>query len=323
MLAKRDEVRNQFASLFGASTQEIGFLYSTSEGENIVSHALHLKPGDNVVLDDLHYTTTYVLYDTLAKKLGFEVRIVPSVEGRADPEHFEPYVNDRTRLVSVSWVSHQNGFRHDLKGLSALAHAHGAYLYADSIQALGMFPTNLHDEGVDFATSGTYKWLLGSFGVAAFYVREEHLDLIEADRLGFLAIKEEKSVHDFVLYDDARKYEYSTLAFGPIYQLGASLEYLKGVGLDRIERHTVALAHRMRDALRERGYKVRTPAENGSSIVAFWHGKDPQAAQTMFDVANVKVSFREGGTQIRAGAALFNNESDVDRFLEVVDRLSE
>jgi selenocysteine lyase/cysteine desulfurase len=321
MLEKTNEARRKFADLFGAAPHEIGFLFATSEGENLVTSSLDLRPGDNVVVDDLHYTTSYVLYKTLENKKGIELRIAPSVEGRADRENFEPYVDARTRLLSVSWVSHQNGFRHDLKELSALAHAHGALLYADGIQALGMFRTNLRELGVDFVASGTYKWLFASYGVAPFFLREEHLDRISPDRMGALSLESEGPNHQFRLYPSARKYEYATLAFGPVYQLDAALDYLAKTGLGVIEDHTVPLAHEMRKGLVDLGFQVRTPERNGSAIVAFIHGKDPEMAQKVFGRREVRVSFREGGTQIRAGAAVFNHRDDVDRFLAAAEEL--
>jgi selenocysteine lyase/cysteine desulfurase len=321
MLEKTNEARTKFADLFGAAPREIGFLFATSEGENLVTSALDLRAGDNVVVDDLHYTTSYVLYKTLEKEKGIELRIAPSVEGRADRENFEPYVDVKTRLVSISWVSHQNGFRHDLKELSALAHAHGALLYADGIQALGMFRTNLREEGADFVSSGTYKWLFASYGVAPFFIREEHLDRIQPDRMGALSLESEGPDHQFRLYPDARKYEYATLAFGPVYQLDAALDYLKKATLGTIEDHAIPLAGEMRRGLVELGFQVRTPDRNGSAIVAFVHGKDPEEAEKLFERRNVRVSFREGGTQIRAGAALFNNKEDIGRFLEACEEL--
>ncbi len=322
MLDKGNEVRAQFATLFGAKPEEIGFLFATSEGENIVAEGCHLEPGDNVVVDDLHYETTYLLYKTLEAKKGIEVRVARSEEGRADAHHFEPLVDDKTRIVSVSWVSHQNGFRHDLQALSELAHAHDAFLYADGIQALGMFDTDLHAEGVDFVTSGTYKWLLGAYGVAPFFIREQHLDAFPPDRMGSLSIRNTLSDYEFELYDTARKFEYATLAFGPLYQLGAALSFLSEVGLARIEAHTVALARYLREGLLEQGRQVRTPADNGSSIVSFYHGANPDEARALFEREDVQVSFREEGRAIRAGAALFNNRSDIDRLLDVMKRLS-
>jgi selenocysteine lyase/cysteine desulfurase len=322
MLEKGNEARGKFAALFGAAAHEIGFLSSTSEGENLIASSLDLGPGDNVVVDDLHYTTSYVLYKTLEEMRRIELRIVPSVEGAAPRSQFESRVDARTRLVSVSWVSHQNGYRHDLKDLAALAHAHGALLYADGIQALGMFPTNLREEGVDFVTSGTYKWLFASYGVAPFFIREEHLERIRPDRMGALSLEEEGPNHHFRLYASARKYEYATLAFGPVYQLDASLDYLSRVGLGRIEAHAVPLARGLRRGLLDLGFTVRTPAESGSSIVSFVHGKDPGAARKLFERRNVKVSFREKDTQIRTGVALFNTHEDVDRFLGTAEELA-
>src|SRR5438552_15493684 len=81
MLKKADEVRGQFARFIGATAEEIGFLFATSEGENIVSAALDLKPGDNVVVDELHYTTTFVLYRHLQQTRQIDLRIVRHREG--------------------------------------------------------------------------------------------------------------------------------------------------------------------------------------------------------------------------------------------------
>jgi selenocysteine lyase/cysteine desulfurase len=322
MLAETEAARVKLAKLFGADDAEIGFLSATSAGENLVTRALDLGPGDNVVVDDLHYTTTYLLYKTLETTRGLEVRVARSVSGRADVESFEPLVDARTRLVSVSWVSHQNGYRHDLRELAALAHGRGALLYADGIQGLGMFPVDLHEEGVDFLTSGTYKWLHASFGVAPFYIRAEHLDRFPPDRLGWHSAEHEGPGDTFELHRTARKYEYATLAFGPVYQLSAALDYLESVGLARIEAHVVGLGARMRRGLVDLGFRTLTPEDNASSIVAFAHGKSPEDAQALFDRERVRVSFREEGTQIRAGAAMFNNEADIDRLLDVAERLA-
>jgi len=322
MLGKGDEVRNRFASLFGANPAEVSFLFATSEGENIVAGAADLTRHDNVVVDDLHYETSYLLYQKLKERTGVEVRVAKSEGGRADPEHFERHVDAGTRIVSVSWVSHQNGFRHDLKALAELAHAHDALLYADGIQALGMFETNLHDEGVDFVTAGTYKWLLAAYGVAPFYVREEHLERIPPDRFGSLSIRSNISEHEFEVYDTARKYEYATMAFGPLYQLGAGLAFLEQVGLARIEKHTVGLAAYLHKGLTELGVDVLTPVNNGSSIVAFRHGAAPEAVKSAFERENIRVSFREEDKQIRAGAALFNNQADIDHLLETMKGLA-
>ena len=322
MLARTDQVRAAFARLIGAQPAEIGFLFATSEGENIVAHALGLTRGDNIVVDELHYNTTFVLYRHLERTQGVELRIVKARDGGVTAADFAPLVDRRTRLVSVAWVSHQNGFRHDMPPLAELAHRHGAWLYADAVQAVGMFPIDVKQSGVDVMTTGTYKWLLGSYGVAPFYVRGELLDRITPDRMGALHVERTLADHHYEIYKTAKKFDYATLAFGPVYQLGASLEYLDRVGVARIEQHTVGLAHQLADGLRSRGLRVLTPAGNRSAIVAFENPGDAAATRAALDRARARVSLRENGTQIRVSPALFNTADDIRRFLEIAGQLS-
>jgi len=322
MLEETDATRRKFARLVGAAEPEIGMLFATSEGENIVARALDLGAGDNVVIDDLHYDTTYILYQQLAASRGLEVRVVKSEAGGAPVDAFAEHVDSNTRLVSVAWISHHNGYSHDLKGLAELAHAHDAYLYADAIQGIGMIDLDVRDTEIDFFTTGTYKWLLGGFGVAPFFVREELLDLVTVDRFGALQVAEDLGGYRYRLYDDGRKFGYATLGFGSVFQLSAALDYLLQVGVPNIERYTVALAHRLRDGLAAQGYEVWTPEGNHSSIVTFEHGQSIERVRSAIEAENIKVSFKEGGRMIRVGAALFNNADEIDALLEVTGRLA-
>jgi selenocysteine lyase/cysteine desulfurase len=321
MLRATDEVRAQFARLINAGADEIGFLFSTSEGENIVANALDLKAGDNIVIDDLHYETEFVLYRHLQDTRGVELRVARHREGRVELRDFEPLVDRRTRLLSVAWVSHHNGYRHDMRPLSDLAHAHGALFYADGIQAVGMFPADVKAEGIDLLCAGTYKWLLGGFGVAPFYVRRDLLDRIRLDRFGALHVERARSDGGFDLYKTAKRFDYSTLPFCEVYQLGAGLAYLERVGVNRIEAHTVALAHALRAGLARQGYRLFTPEDNGSSIVTCYTTKDAPTVTAAFERAAIDVTARGALGQVRVSPALFNTDADIARFLDVTRAL--
>ena len=317
MLQETNLMRQRFATLIGASEMEIGVLFATSDGENIVSRALDLKQGDNVVIDDLHYDTTYLLYQQLAEQRGLEVRIVNSEAGGAPVDAFAEHVDRQTRLISVAWVSHQNGFRHDLAGLADLAHSNGAYLYADAIQGIGALDVDVRSTGIDFFTAGTYKWLLGGYGVAPFYVREELLERIGTDRFGSLNISEELGQHRFRVYDDARKYGYATMGFGSVFQLRAALDYLLRVGVPNIEAHTGSLAQQLNTGLVGQGHDVWTPKDNRSPIVTFRHHRDITLVRSTLEEAGIRISFKAEGEELRAGIALFNNSDDIDKLLDV------
>ncbi len=310
--------RSRFARLFGTEEDEIAFLYATSGAENIITSALDWRAGDNVVVDELHFVTTFVLFRELERRHGIELRIIPSREGVVSVDDFAEHTDRRTRLISVAWVSNRNGFRYDLPPLANLAHAHGAYLYADAIQAWGTFPTNLHDEGVDFACGNGYKWLHADFGCAPFYVRAEHLEWMTADRFGHRQVAETLPGHQFRLKTSAEKLEYANPAYGPVAAMDAALEFLEGVGVDRIAGHTHALAGELRAGAEALGMKMFTPPHNPSAIVSFYHGLDPERLSEALADEGVAITFQEEGRLLRAAVGMFNNRSDVDRLLGVL-----
>jgi selenocysteine lyase/cysteine desulfurase len=158
--------------------------------------------------------------------------------------------------------------------------------------------------------------------VAPFYVRSDLLDRIAPDRLGHLHVEKDLGDYRYQLYGNAKKYEHATLAFGPIYQLDAALDFLESVGVDRIEAHTVALAGMLRKGLVERGFRVLTPEGNRTSIVSFSNTADPERASALFEREKIRVTLREEGTQIRVGIALFNHADEIQHFLDVVERLA-
>jgi len=321
LLKKCDEVRAQFARLIGAaSADEIGLLFSTAEGENVVAAGLGLKAGDNVVIDELHYNTEFVLYRQLEKLNGVELRIAKHRNGLVDASDIEPLVDSRTRLVSVAWVSHQNGLRHDMRPIADVAHAKGALFYTDAIQAVGMIPIDVVAAGVDVLCAGSYKWLLAGWGVAPLYVRSGVADRLRLDRYGEMHAGRELADHSYEIETSAKRFDYSSRAFGDVYTLSAGLSYLEKLGVDRIEAHTVDnLARRLQDGLEKQGHRLFTPHGNRSSIVTFYTTKPVADVRAVFQAAKIEVTVRDG--TVRIAPALFNNAADVDRCLDATKRL--
>ena len=310
--------RTKFGNLFGADEDELAFLYATSGAENIIVSAMDWREGDNVVVDELHFVTTFVLYRELERRAGVELRIVPSRDGVVTVDDFAAHTDERSRLISVAWVSNRNGFRYELPPLADLAHAHGAYLYADAIQAWGTFPTNLHDEKVDFACGNGYKWLHADFGCAPFYVRREHLEWMTPDRYGHSQVAETLPGHRFRLKTSAAKLQYANPAYGPVAAMDAALGFLEGVGMDRIAAHTHALAGELRAGAEALGMQLFTPPDNPSAIVSFYHGLEHERLAEALAEEGVSITFQEDGELLRAAVGMFNNRDDVDRLLGVL-----
>ncbi len=331
MQAKTDEARGLYAAMVGAGEDEIGFLSSTTEGENVVVNSLEFEPGDNVVFDDLVYPSTPVIYDRLKRTRGVELRMVKHTNGALTVDDFSRAVDDRTRLISVAWVSNLNGYRHDMKGLADLAHAHGAYLYADAVQMIGTGPVDARADGVDFFTTGAYKWLMAGFGVAPFYVRREHLDLIQAPNVGW-QVERRLENYEYEHRRTAKKFEYASPAFGEMYGLAAALKYLQGIGLDQIEGQSLALVDQLRAGLTSAGFRIFTPEGTRSPIVSFYIPKEAADARRILETEKVKVSLQNGDrtlayggtgpvTRVRVSLSFFNTAADVQRMLEVAEQL--
>jgi selenocysteine lyase/cysteine desulfurase len=171
-------------------------------------------------------------------------------------------------------------------------------------------------EGVDFCTSGTYKWLMAGFGVAAFYVRRELLDRIQPPNVGWRTQSGSPP--------SAKKLEYATPAFGELYELAAALKYLQSIGLDKIEARSQTLVKRFRSGLAARKMQIDTPDNNRSSIVSFYIRKPPAQAEKILAAERVKASLQAAGplTRVRVALAFFNSEADVDRMLAVAEMLT-
>ncbi len=320
LLRKNNEVRAQFAALINATPDEIALLYTTAEGENIVANNLDWAPGDNVVIDELHYDSEFVIYRALEARRGVELRIVKHRDGAVTAADFEPHVDRRTRLVSVAWVSHQNGFRHEMRPIADLAHANGAWFYTDAIQAVGMFPIDVRAAGVDFLCSGTYKWLLSGFGVAPFFIRRDLLERLPQDRFGEFSVERNLPDHRYELHRTAQRFDYASQAFAEVHMLSAALTYLQRVGVPRIEAHTVDLGRRLQDGLLAQGHRLFTPPGNRSSIVTFYPTKAPAEIRAALTAAHLEATVRDG--QVRVSPALFNTVDDVERFLAVARRMN-
>lgn len=320
LLGKAGAVRGQCARLLNVSPEEVGFVFATTEGENIVANGVPMSAGDNVVVDDLHYDGALVVYRELEKRRGVTLRIVRHRNGVVTADDIAKHVDRRTRLISVSLVSSVNGLRHDARALADLAHAHGALLHLDAIQALGTFPVDVRDADADFLCSGTYKGLLGGFGVAPLFIKRSVIERVPADRFGIFQVASQTPDFHFTLKADARRHDYATLPFAEIHQLGAGLAYLEAIGIARVESHLSNLTQALRSGLIAQGYRLFTPEGTKSAITAFYYRKPIADVRAAFDTAKVDITIREG--HVRASVGIFNNADDIERLLSVTKSLS-
>lgn len=331
--SRRADPKALFAELIGAKAAEIAYVPSTSFGENLVvqSLGLHRNYQGNVVSDGLHFEGA-LMHLLELKKRGLDVRIVePTPEFRIDMRDLEKAVDRRTRLIEVSSVAMYNGFEHDLKAVADLAHAHGAYVYADIIHSAGAGPFDIRASGVDFAACSSFKWLMGDFGMGFLYAREEVLAKLERPVIGYyeaddleafyppnLPAGQYQPVAYKIGHDAGNSFEPGTLGGGTnVALISASLNYIKALGLESIRAHRAPLVRKLQQEVPRFGFTPVTPAESTGGNVTFAK-KGVYQTDLPKRLESMKINIRFSRNWIRLSPSVYNDMADVERFLEAL-----
>ncbi len=333
------ETRELFARLINAKPSEIAFVQSTTDGENLVMSGMDLaRHKGNVVFDDLAYQSSKFMYHMLQKEYGLQVRIVRhrSKDGilTIDRRDMEKAIDRNTKLVTVALVSNINGYLHDIKSTSEIAHAHGAHVYGDIIQAAGGIPVDVRAMGLDFASCGAYKWLMGDFGFGFLYVREDLQDrVVKRSRYGvrqFASPNQAQADSKFDLRPGAARYELGSLSYSGVAGAHAALKYIHSLGTDNIRAHAKPLTDRLQKELPSMGYPSLTPADNPTPIVSFLlpdYDKSAAKLRKAFNgtvVALRRWEFTSDSGEVsivkgmRISPSVYNNQEDIDRLLNAL-----
>lgn len=327
MMDDRSDAKALFARLIHCDTDELAWIPSTMVGENLVVAGLGLaKNGGHVVTDAAHFEGSQYLYQQLQRR-GVEVTVLPMVDNRISIAQFDAAIRVDTQLVALSLVSALTGFTHDLRAVCDLAHARGALVYADIIQAAGAVPLDVRESGVDFCACSTYKWLMGDFGIGLLYVRRDRLDRVASSQSGYRQLKQfathflpfEPVADQLFSFersaDTAGNFEVGTLGNAAVAALKVSLAYLLQTDVRNIQRHRAAMIERLQSALPAAGYRPLTPIDCGGPIVAF-AVQDAMALRPKLDAAGVNIQLYPH--RLRISPSVFNSMDDIELLVDVL-----
>lgn len=321
-------IKANYAKLINASPDDLAFVQSTTAGEQLVVDALRLpEAGGSVVTDTLHFFGSFWLYQQLGSQ-GVDVRWLRPTEGRIDPKAYEKAIGRDTRLVSLSLVSTYNGFEHDLARVCEIAHARGALVYADIIHAAGTVPVDVKASGVDFASSATYKWLMGDFGLGFLYVRPDRLEQLRRTRFGYYQLEKFSphvypydppgdTIADMAARPDAEgMFAMGTRSHAVMAQLDWSLARLLELGVDNIMAHRQPMLHRLHEALPAKGYAVVTPRDSRSPLLTCTLPDAYRRLSEPLEKAGVAITLSRN--RFRICPSWFNSMDDIERLIDAL-----
>jgi selenocysteine lyase/cysteine desulfurase len=320
--AEAERVRGLAARLMGArEAREVCFAENTSTALSLVAEGLDWRTGDNVVGVDVEFPSNVYPWMQLADR-GVEYRRIPERDGRLDLDELIAAIDERTRMVAISWVQYASGFRADLGRIGTACRERGAIFVVDVIQGLGALDLDVERDLVDVAAAAAHKWLLGPEGLALLYVSDRVVERLRPVRSGWRSMRNLFDWTDLRIEwnEGAKRFESGTLNSFGIHALGGSLEILLEAGSRAIEERVLALADRAARGLAERGFDVlssRRPGETSGIVMATHPRRSADELVNHLAERGVIVAPRAG--RMRVAPHFYNTEAEVDRFLRELE----
>ncbi len=329
-----EAVREKMRAFLNANeTREIVFVRNGTEGMNLVAQswgASHLKAGDEIVLSTFEHHSNIVPWQMLRDRLGVVIKVVPMDEaGNFLLGEYEKLLSPKTKLVAVTHCSNVLGTITPVREIARLAHRAGAKVLVDGCQAAPRLAVDVRDLDCDFYVVTGHK-MYGPSGTGAVYAKAEILEAMPPWQGGGGMIRRvtfEKTEYAEIPY----RFEAGTPHIAGTIGLGAALDYVRGLGLEAIERHEAALLDYATRRLSEiNSVRLVGTAAEKSAILSFNIGEvHPHDVGTVLDREGVAVRVGHHCAQplmdrlglvaaVRASFGVYNTMADVDRLHDAV-----
>lgn len=333
---RRERLRAALARMIGARDEDLALVANTSAGVLAVSLCLPWRRGDRIVVFEGEFPTNVTPWQQAARREALELAWMKADDFRTDRDgalqRLEDELRRGVRLVAVSAVQFTTGQRMPLKRIGELCKRHGAELFVDAIQAMGVVRLDVSAMNIDYLTAGSHKWLMGPEGLAAFYAAPEAAGRLEPNVAGWLSHE-----HPFAFltegpghlrYDrpfqrGARMAEAGTFNTLGAAGLEASVSLIERIGTDAILAHVQAWHDAVEPGLVERGFEsARMEDATGRSGSLSVRPPDPSTAPawlTALGEAGIACAAPDGW--LRLSPHWPNRLDEAEILFDAIDRL--
>jgi selenocysteine lyase/cysteine desulfurase len=314
---KIDNSRRRAAGLIQAIPEEVAFVKNTTEGVNLTAQLIDWEKDDEVLGCDCDFPTNIFPFLNLQRK-GVSVRYVNCKNGRVHLEDIEEELSDETRLLSISHVFYNSGYRVDLEEVGKLCKERGILLHVDAAQSLGAFEINVEKARIDFLSACGFKWLLSPLGTGVYYVKKRHLE-IEPPILGWLSVKDHEKLKtkEYEILKSSKRFEAGTLNIGGFLGMAAALSLISSIGLGAIEKRVLELSQTLAEELMRGGRSVISDLEEKHRSGIICIEKDGVTKKHLNEkgiVATVRKN-------LRLSPHIYNDEEDIEKLVQAISKL--
>lgn len=266
--AQRERLRSKLATLVGGEAHEVGLVANTTTGVSCIAHGLPWRPGDRIVLFRGEFPANVTPWLMAAQQYGLEPVWLDADAYRLDVasalQELERTLARGVRLVAVSAVQFQSGLRMPLAKIGALCQRHGAELFVDAIQCVGVAPLDVTGCQIDYLSCGSHKWLMGLEGAAFLYVAQRRARSLVPRLAGWLSHREGTKFlfegsgwlrYDRPFRQEASVFEGATTNAIGFAALEASTDIIQQLGVDAIFEHVSRYLDSLESQLVARGFE--------------------------------------------------------------------
>jgi cysteine desulfurase / selenocysteine lyase len=315
-----------------ASEQEIIYTRNATEAINLVAYSWglnNLQRGDEVILTVMEHHSNLIPWQFVEQKTGVRLKFVQlTPEEEFDFGHYQSLVNDRTKLVSVAHVSNTLGCINPIKDITVLAHQYGAKVLVDACQSVPHMPLDVQDLDCDWLVASGHK-MCGPTGIGFLYGKLELMRSMPPFMGGGEMIAD-VFLENATYADLPHKFEAGTPAIAEAIALGAAVDYLTNIGMDKIHAYEQELTTYMVEKLMNiplvKIYGPKLPKERAGLASFTSADVHPHDLSTMLDQAGIAIRaghhctqplhrFLKAQSTARASLYFYNTKAEVDTFI--------
>jgi cysteine desulfurase/selenocysteine lyase len=317
-IPRTEYVRKVAAGFLNVEADQLAFVPDVATAANHVAHMFR-EPVEVLLVANEFPSVSLPWYAA-----GHEVKLVkPGENGEVIIEKIEEAVTGKTKILCISHVHFDTGYRNDLKPLGDLCRSKNIIFLVDSTQSLGAFPLDIKESNIDILVSNCYKWITAGFGITLMYVSKTLTDHWNIPALGcnsmdMVAMKPGGEMMH-LLRKGAPVLEVGQPEYENIFRLGSAIELLSSLGLDNIHARVSMLTDHLYSRLKENNITIHfeQPAKNRSSLVMAEGTWDTVVA---LKKKNIIVSPSKG-KGIRISPHFYNTEEEIDLLCEELRKL--
>jgi len=310
---RSETARATFARLVNAQPDDVAVTTSLSAGVSAFASALDFTERPKVVISGYEFPTIGQIWHAQQLR-GAEVHVVA-------PERVAEAIDERTAMVSITGVCYRNGARLPVEEIAGVARERGALVLLDAYQAIGTYPLDVTELGVDALAAGVLKYLLGSAGLAFMWVRPGLSQELVPTETGWFADRDifEMDHTRYAPSPTARRFQSGTPPVPSLYAGIAGMELMMEIGVAETREHVTALNEQLTAGVDELGGTLITPRdpERRGALVCIASTDAPELVRLLGE-DGVVTSDRDGNLRISAHA--YNTGDDIDAVLVALGR---